>query len=90
MLIKELGKDAGDTVLLSGIINLARALGPRVIAEGVESIEQITPLPEMGCDFAQGYYFGRPLPAEKAGKLLVADLSWRSRPAYRVDPDRVF
>ncbi len=79
--IKELGKDAGDTVLLSGIINLARALGLRVIAEGVESIEQITPLREMGCDFAQGYYFGRPLPSEKAGKLLVADLSWRSRPA---------
>ena len=79
--IKELGKDAGDTVLLPGIINLARPLGLRVIAEGVASIEQITSLREMECDFAQGYYFGRPLPSEKAGKLLVADLSWRSKPA---------
>jgi EAL domain-containing protein (putative c-di-GMP-specific phosphodiesterase class I) len=79
--IKELGKEAGDTLPLSGIIDLARALGLGVIAEGVESIEQIAPLREMGCDFAQGYYFGRTLPSEEAGKLLVADLSWRSRPA---------
>ncbi|MBV9453026.1 MAG: EAL domain-containing protein, partial [Rubrobacter sp.] len=79
--IKELGKDARDAVLLSGIINLARDLGLGVIAEGVESVEQIALLQEMGCNFAQGYYFGRPLPSEEAGKLLIADFSWRSRPA---------
>jgi diguanylate cyclase (GGDEF)-like protein/PAS domain S-box-containing protein len=56
--------------IVSAIINLARALGIRVVAEGVETEEQAARLKTLGCNEAQGYLFGRPQPAEDIIKLL--------------------
>lgn len=65
-----LGEHPEDTVLVSGIVDLANALGLKVVAEGVETEEQLALLRKMGCDLAQGYRFARPLPGERAGTLL--------------------
>ena len=65
-----LGKDPDDTALVSGIVSLAHSLGLKVVAEGVETAEQLARLRETGCEFAQGYYFSAPLPGGAASKLL--------------------
>lgn len=58
-----------DTIALS-VILLARSLQLRVIAEGVETRDQVEVLRSHGCEEMQGYYFGRPMPAEEAQELL--------------------
>ena len=70
--VESLGEDAEDEVLISGIVGVARGLGLRVLAEGVETPEQLERVKALGCDLAQGYYFSKPLPAEAAGELLAA------------------
>jgi diguanylate cyclase (GGDEF)-like protein/PAS domain S-box-containing protein len=64
--VQGLGKVVEDTAVVRMIIELAHTLSLEVIAEGVESEEQADLLKEMGCDFAQGYHFSKPLPAEAA------------------------
>ena len=54
-----------DTRMLEVIIDIADYLGVPVIAEGVETEEQLLALKAMGCDIVQGYYFSRPVPAEE-------------------------
>ena len=71
-----LSKDPEDAVIVSGIITLAHTLGMQVIAEGVESAEQLAQLRGLGCDLAQGNYFSEPLPAEAASALLATDPHW--------------
>jgi diguanylate cyclase (GGDEF)-like protein len=72
-----LGKEPGAAVLASGVISLAHALGLKVIAEGVETEEQLERLREMGCDLAQGFYFAKPLSGEEAAALLETHSSSR-------------
>jgi diguanylate cyclase (GGDEF)-like protein/PAS domain S-box-containing protein len=67
------GKDVEDTAVIRMIIELTHTLNLEVIAEGVETEEQARLLREMGCDFAQGYHFARPLPPEDIPALLSSD-----------------
>jgi diguanylate cyclase (GGDEF)-like protein len=60
--VRDLGKTAGDTALVAAIVNMARALALRVVAEGVETPEQLAILKSLGCDEAQGYLLGKPVP----------------------------
>ncbi len=60
--------------IVSAIVNLAKALGIFVVAEGVETEEQASRLQALGCAEAQGYLFNRPLPAEGITKLLLPRL----------------
>lgn len=53
-----------DALLVEAIISMARSLKLRLIAEGVETAEQRAVLFSLGCEFLQGYYFARPMPAE--------------------------
>jgi len=62
--VRDLGVDAEDTVIVSTIIRMAHSLKLRVIAEGVETSEQLAALRAHGCDEIQGYYFSRPLPPD--------------------------
>jgi diguanylate cyclase (GGDEF)-like protein/PAS domain S-box-containing protein len=56
---------AGGSEIVGAVVELAHALGLRVVAEGVESERQLAELRRLGCDFAQGYLFSRPLPASQ-------------------------
>ena len=63
--------EGGDTRLIEIIIDIADFLHVPVIAEGVETKEQMTALRAMGCDLVQGYYFSRPLSPEDFRRLLA-------------------
>jgi EAL domain-containing protein (putative c-di-GMP-specific phosphodiesterase class I) len=65
-----LGEDREDTVLVSAIIELAHALDLRVVAEGVETAEQLEQLRNLGCDVAQGNLFMKPLTSEEMSVLM--------------------
>ena len=54
---------ADDAAIITAIVRMASSLGLRTVAEGVETAAQAEVLREVGCDLAQGYYFGRPAPA---------------------------
>jgi EAL domain-containing protein (putative c-di-GMP-specific phosphodiesterase class I) len=64
--------DTGDQPLqiVRTIVELARVLGMDIVAEGIETVEQLNLLKGMGCRYGQGYYFSRPLPAEQIEALL--------------------
>ena len=64
---------SGDDMAISAtIIAMGRSLGLNVLAEGVETPEQLAFLRERGCDSYQGYLFSRPVPAEQFARLLQA------------------
>ncbi len=62
--------DANDCAIASTIISIAQQLKHKVIAEGVETVEQLAFLKSSGCDEVQGYLFSRPLPAEQFEQAL--------------------
>lgn len=64
--------DADDAAIVSAILAMAQALRLKVVAEGVETVEQAEFLRAKGCDQAQGYYYKKPLPAEDMVGLLSA------------------
>jgi diguanylate cyclase (GGDEF)-like protein/PAS domain S-box-containing protein len=66
-----------DTEIVKAMIELTHALGLKVIAEGVETSEQLARLRNMTCDFAQGNLFSEPLPSEALGDILAEDLTDR-------------
>ncbi|MCK4907254.1 MAG: EAL domain-containing protein [Spirochaetes bacterium] len=66
----ELLNNSGDSEIVSAIIAMAHRLNIRVIAEGVEDIQQFEFLKKNNCDYAQGYYISKPIPSYKAVKLL--------------------
>jgi EAL domain-containing protein (putative c-di-GMP-specific phosphodiesterase class I) len=63
--VKNLCTDEDDEAIVRSTIELARNMGHRVVAEGVEDLETWDRLIELGCDHVQGYYLSRPLPADK-------------------------
>jgi diguanylate cyclase (GGDEF)-like protein/PAS domain S-box-containing protein len=62
--------------MVKTIIALGRSLGLNVIAEGVETAAQAMKLRELGCEFAQGFYFSVPINAREATDLLAEDRHW--------------
>jgi diguanylate cyclase (GGDEF)-like protein len=73
--IHEVTTPAGDSPIVSAMISMGRSLGHRVVAEGVETLEQFAFLRAQHCSDAQGFFFSRPLPADQ----LTA--SWAAGPA---------
>ncbi|MFN7938166.1 MAG: EAL domain-containing protein [Bryobacteraceae bacterium] len=61
-----------DLEVVRTVIALARTLGMEVVAEGVECLDQVSQLRNLGCQFGQGYYFGRPIAAAEISNLLAA------------------
>ncbi|MEA2344415.1 MAG: hypothetical protein QOF63_2584, partial [Thermoanaerobaculia bacterium] len=61
--VRDLATSDGDAAIVSAVVGIARALKLRVIAEGVETEEQLSFLRRRNCDAAQGYLFSRPVAA---------------------------
>jgi EAL domain-containing protein (putative c-di-GMP-specific phosphodiesterase class I) len=71
--VKDINTSADDAAIASAIISMAHTMNIKVVAEGVETEEQLTFLQERGCDEIQGYLFSRPLPADEITTYLVKE-----------------
>ena len=71
--IRDIVTDQNDKVIVSLVIDLAQSLKLKVIAEGVETSQQLSFLKQRQCDEMQGYLFSKPVPAEKFEEMLVHD-----------------
>jgi diguanylate cyclase (GGDEF)-like protein/PAS domain S-box-containing protein len=78
--VRDLTIDPDDAAIVTAIVAMAASLGVQVVAEGVETEEQLAELKRLGCYRAQGYLFARPMNASAVDKLL------RSREAMGTDP----
>ncbi|HEY5575881.1 MAG TPA: GGDEF domain-containing phosphodiesterase, partial [Clostridiaceae bacterium] len=67
--INNMCREEGGT-LVEDLISLIHHLGKRVLAEGVETIEQLKTLNDMDCDYVQGYYYSKPVPAVKVAEVI--------------------
>ena len=76
--VRQISNGGDDTIIVTAIIALARSLKLRVVAEGVETAEELAFLCERQCDEVQGYYFGRPMPAHQFASLLKAGIPERA------------
>jgi diguanylate cyclase (GGDEF)-like protein/PAS domain S-box-containing protein len=65
-----------DSALVAAAIAMGRALEMEVVAEGIETSEQVADLRELGCPLGQGYLFARPLPPEEIDSLLGSDVQF--------------
>ncbi|MEW5912081.1 MAG: EAL domain-containing protein [Thermodesulfobacteriota bacterium] len=71
--VQDITTQPDDRSIVDTIINMSRSLKLKVIAEGVETSEQLQFLRELNCDLMQGYLFSRPLPAADITKLLASN-----------------
>jgi diguanylate cyclase len=78
--IFSMADDARAAAIVASTVALARSLGLRIVAEGVESAAALAELTRYGCDAAQGYHIGRPVPA--------VELAWRLTTAPTPQPVR--
>jgi diguanylate cyclase (GGDEF)-like protein len=79
--VTDMAQDGQGLAIVRSAIDLAHNLGLDVVAEGVERPETLAELRELGCDAAQGFLLGRPVPAE--------ELTARLRSPSQVDPERM-
>jgi diguanylate cyclase (GGDEF)-like protein/PAS domain S-box-containing protein len=74
LFIRDLQANAEDAIVVQAMISLAHALNLSVVAEGVESTQQMSVLERLGCDLVQGFLFSRPIPAESIPSVLKGDV----------------
>ena len=72
--VKDMLVDELDAIIVRSTVELAHNLGLEVLAEGVEDEHILTLLQQLGCDQAQGYHIGKPMPPAKFEKLLRTSL----------------
>ena len=72
--VRQIAAGAEDTSIVTAVISMARSLRLRVIAEGVETAEQVAFLEAHQCDEAQGFFYSPPVPPEEFAKLLTTGI----------------
>ena len=70
--VRQITTTPDETTIVSAIISMAQSLKLRIVAEGVETAEELAFLEAHDCEEAQGYYFSRPMPAEQFAALLAS------------------
>jgi EAL domain-containing protein (putative c-di-GMP-specific phosphodiesterase class I) len=84
--VRRIADNPDETAIVSAIIAMGQSMHLRVIAEGVETLEDLTFLKAHTCDEAQGYYFSRPVPAEEFARLIASQAPWlRDSPFVSAD-----
>jgi diguanylate cyclase (GGDEF)-like protein/PAS domain S-box-containing protein len=78
--VRDIPRDPDDAAIARAIISMAHSLGMKVIAEGVETAQQLSFLRANRCDSMQGYYFSKPLPADVMTGLLQKNRRLKSAP----------
>lgn len=76
--VRDVTRNEADASIVATVIAMARTMGLRTVAEGVETAEQARLLAHLGCDTLQGYLFSRPLPYTEFQAWVPA---WRARPS---------
>ena len=76
--VRQISTGGDDTIIVTAIIALARSLKLRVVAEGVETAEELAFLNAQHCDEGQGYYFSRPIPPDQFARLLTTGIPERA------------
>ena len=76
--VSRMGTDAKGSEMIRAIVGLALNLGMEVVAEGVETLEQVLQLQALGCDRVQGFYFSHAVDLTAAGGLITAQ-PWREQ-----------
>ena len=61
--VRDVASDPSDRAIIAAVVNLAHSLRMEVVAEGIETVEQLEYVRLVGCDAVQGYYFGKPMAA---------------------------
>jgi EAL domain-containing protein (putative c-di-GMP-specific phosphodiesterase class I) len=68
--VRDIVTDPSDRAIVEAVIAMAHKLGMKVVAEGVESADQRDLLAEAGCDYGQGYFLAKPIPAAEFAALV--------------------
>jgi diguanylate cyclase (GGDEF)-like protein len=86
--MENINESEGSRPIVEAVLSMAGALGLRVVAEGVETAEQLSTLCEFGCDCIQGYYFSRPVPPANAAEFILSGrLVGKNQPALPAPSD---
>jgi EAL domain-containing protein (putative c-di-GMP-specific phosphodiesterase class I) len=70
--VKDLPHDRDDLEIVKATVLLAKTFGLKTVAEGTETREQVELLRELGCNYAQGYYFAKPMPVKEFEEFLLS------------------
>jgi diguanylate cyclase (GGDEF)-like protein/PAS domain S-box-containing protein len=88
--VQGIENDPRDAAITANVVSLAHSLGILAIAEGIETDGQLASVREYGCDQAQGYLFGRPLPAHEMDEVLAATCDGTPlSPPSQIQPERI-
>ncbi|MEP6848851.1 MAG: bifunctional diguanylate cyclase/phosphodiesterase [Acidobacteriota bacterium] len=74
--VNAVGENGENSEVLQTIISLAKNLKMRVIAEGIETVEQLNLLRNLGCDYGQGYLISKPKPVREAERMIYERPNW--------------
>ena len=68
--LKDFDSDSEEKIVIPSVIDMANKLNLEVVCEGVETIEHVKFLKSIGCEYAQGYYYSKPVPQEDFDALV--------------------
>jgi predicted signal transduction protein with EAL and GGDEF domain len=81
--VRDMAVDANDAAIVSAIVGIAKSLGLHLVAEGIESAEQLECLRTLGCQVGQGFFFSPPIPADTCTPILEKLRAQRSSETTR-------